>query len=134
MSITVEVTSYIELTDEDITDLMITALEGGIGYWAVLDNTGEEYANAPEGEAVSETCARLLLKGEKVWFEDIEDGERWFLDMGKLKQGIELFLKHDYDIYRAFGYRRGRIDMANIDAERADIIIQLSLFGYVMFG
>ena len=50
-----------EFTEEDITDIVITALEGGIGYWACLDNTGEEFENAPKEEAVSETTARILL-------------------------------------------------------------------------
>ena len=57
--ITVEVSVY--LTDEDVADLMCTAIEGGIGYWACLDNTSEAFVNAPKEEPVSETSAKILL-------------------------------------------------------------------------
>ena len=48
---------------EDIDDIICTALEGGIGYWACLDNSTEEFENAPKEETVSETSR--LLKEEK---------------------------------------------------------------------
>ena len=52
----------VRLTDEDIEDIVVTALEGGIGYWACLDNTGKEYEEAPEDEPVSITATKILKK------------------------------------------------------------------------
>ena len=34
------------LTVEDMDDIMTTALEGGIGYWACLDNSTPEWEKA----------------------------------------------------------------------------------------
>lgn len=38
----------IKVTEEDISDILCSAIEGGIGYWACLDNTTEEFKDAPK--------------------------------------------------------------------------------------
>lgn len=110
-----------ELTEEDITDIVVTALEGGIGYWACLDNTGEEFENAPEEEAVSETVARILLNNGSVFFEDEE--ARYELTLEKLLNGIEKYANEN-----------GGLDMDDLDADMADAIVQYAIFGEVIYG
>lgn len=113
-----------ELTEEDITDIVVTALEGGIGYWACLDNTGEEFENAPEEEAVSETVARILLNNGSVFFEDEEDpSARYELTLEKLLNGIEKYANEN-----------GGIDMDYLDADMADAIVQYAIFCEVIYG
>lgn len=120
----IEFTKSQELTEEDITDIVITAIEGGIGYWACLDNTGEEFENAPEDEAVSETVARILLNNGSVFFEDEEDpSARYELTLEKLLNGIEKYAQE-----------RGGIDMDYLDAIMADMIVQYAIFCEVVYG
>lgn len=120
----IEFTKSQELTEEDITDIIITALEGGIGYWACLDNTGEEFENAPEDEAVSETVARILLNNGSVTLIDEEDEyARYELTLEKLLNGIEKYAQEN-----------GGIDMDYLDAIMADVIVQYAIFCEVVYG
>ena len=117
----IEFTKSQEITEEDITDIVVTALEGGIGYWACLDNTGEEFENAPKDEAVSETVARILLNNGSVFFEDEE--ARYELTLEKLLNGIEKYAQEN-----------GGIDMDDLDADMADAIVQYAIFCEVIYG
>lgn len=127
------ITRHIGLNEEDIEDLMVTALEGGIGYWAVLDNTGERWENAPVDEPVSITAAKILMENGCVRFEDAEgEDESWVLTISKLMDGIHKYVERGMDEYNVFSGNRP--DMCNCDAEVADAIIQLALFGDIVFG
>lgn len=113
-----------EITEEDISDIVITAIEGGIGYWACLDNTGEEFENAPKDEAVSETVARILLNNGSVTLIDEEDDyARYELTLEKLLNGIEKYAQEN-----------GGIDMDYLDAIMADMIVQYAIFCEVVYG
>ena len=132
----IEVGINVTLSDEDITDLMVTAIEGGIGYWACLDNASERYINAPEDESVAETAANILLNGGKVTFLDTDDhSTEWTLSMYKLMHGIYMFLKEGNGC-GVLDYENGKvvIDLGQIDSERADMIMQYALFKKIIFG
>lgn len=130
--ITVE--NKIELTSQDIEDIMVTALEGGIGYWARLDNTGDAYKNAPKEEPVSITCARELLAGNNVFFEDVEeDGSEYVLNLHMLLKGIGQWIDANMTSLKGL-VMHGSIDTYDIDAAIADEIIQYALFGEIVFG
>lgn len=123
----------IKLTDEDIEDIMVGALEGGIGYWSVLDNTGEAYESAPVDEPVSITCAKQLLSGETIRFEDVDGDAEYFLDLHSFLDGFKKWVETGGDWYGAVS-ADGKVDVCNIDADRADAIIQYAIFGDVIFG
>lgn len=106
---------------ETLENIVVTALEGGIGYWAVLDNTTKtwdkyDYCDLPCSQAAFE----LLYNGESLKFYDTEDEtEVWHLTWTKLIKGVELF---------------GGVKEEDIDATVADQIIQYALFGKIVFG
>lgn len=106
---------------ETLENIVVTALEGGIGYWAVLDNTTKiwdkyDYCDLPCSQAAFE----LLYNGESLRFYDTEDEtEVWRLTWNKLIKGVELF---------------GGVKEEDIDATVADQIIQYALFGKIVFG
>ena len=106
---------------ETLENIVVTALEGGIGYWSVLDNTTKiwdkyDYCDLPCSQAAFE----LLYNGESLKFYDVEDEtEVWQLTWKKLIKGVELF---------------GGVKEEDIDATVADQIIQYALFGKIMFG
>ena len=106
---------------ETLENIVVTALEGGIGYWAVLDNTTKiwdkyDYCDLPCSQAAFE----LLYNGKNLRFYDTEDKtEVWHLTWTKLIKGVELF---------------GGVKEEDIDATVADRIIQYALFGKIVFG
>ena len=121
------------LTDTDIEDIMVTALEGGIGYWSVLDNTGPEFEEAPEDEPVAITATKILLSGGELVFYDVEDkDEKYVLTLSKLLNGVKLFIEQGHDRYGAFNQHE--IDMCHFDSDCADTLVQLALFGEIVFG
>lgn len=126
----VEITRFIHLTEEDIENIVVTALEGGVGYWACLDNTGDEYENAPEDEAVSETTTRILLEGGAVHIID-DEAEMHDLTLQDLLDGVKKYVERGFDVYNVFS---GDCDWVSFDADCADTIFQLALFGEVVYG
>lgn len=121
----IEFKKSVWLTEEEITDIIITALEGGIGYWACLDNTGDEFENAPKDEAVSETAARIILNNGTLVFEDADDYDsqaRYELTLEKLLNGIEKYANEN-------GF-----DMDLLDADMADAIVQYAIFCEIVYG
>ena len=123
----------IVLTEEDIEDLMSSAIEsGGIGYWTTLDNTTDAWKDRPKDECLAEAAAKIILDGKELEFIIDDDRTVRYLNFSNLKRGIEMFIDGGYDIYGAFVGMD--VDMGQIDAERADIIIQLALFDDIIYG
>ena len=111
-----------KLTERDVESIMVGGIEGGIGYWAGLDN---EHWKKPNSEPNSMWATKLLLDGEKVTFFDVEDEEeRWDLDLEKLIKGYEL----------NFNKRAWDCSLEDGDAGTYDAIIQLALFGKIVYG
>jgi len=130
-----KVTLDVVLTDEDVQDLVTTALCGGIGYWAKLDNTGAEYDEAPADECIDETVARLLLEGRVVKLIDEEDGDVVDLTLDDLLTGVKMYIENGADSgLLEFDGGTVRLDMCYVDAEVADQIVQYGLFGEVVYG
>lgn len=106
---------------ETLENIVVTALEGGIGYWAVLDNTTKiwdkyDYCDLPCSQAAFE----LLYNGKSLRFYDTEDEtEVWYLTWENLIKGVEIF---------------GGVKEEDIDATVADQIIQYAVFGKIVFG
>lgn len=122
----VDITKTIKITTEDIDDIMCTALEGGITYWCGKARVVGEYL----GEYASDQIAR----GGKLILTDIEDEEEQYeLTRPKLLKGIKLAIDQDY--YSEYDWVNGNeLDTCQIDADVADVIIQLALFDEIVYG
>ena len=118
-----EVRASYYFTDDDLENIMITALEGGIGYWACLDNS--DWNQQPADMPTSEYAWKILLDGGTLHFLDEEDDDaEYFLDLSSLLDGIgKCIANKDWDG-----------DMDNVDAIVADMIIQYAVFGSVIYG
>lgn len=114
----------IELCEEDIENIVVTALEGGINYWACLET--EPWFVEGQGP-VSTQVTQRLLNGKSIRFYDAEDmttGDDWVLTLDKLLAGIKQELESE---------ARNLSDI-EFDAANADCIIQYALFGELVFG
>ncbi|KZM68858.1 hypothetical protein [Nocardia terpenica] len=112
-----------------LTDVLTTAVEGGIGYWSELRGYLHE---APHAHAV---------------IVDYEDGEKYHVDIETIAHGLnEVSRSHDVtgmnhkarqlitaanreNDFAPAGYRYG-----DIDSEVADMVLQVALFGEVRYG
>lgn len=120
-----KVSQTIGVTKENIDDIMCTALEGGITSWCWKCEVVGDYL----GEFASEQISR----GGTLKLYDSEEDEKYWLTLDKLLNGIKLAYEGGY--YADYDWCNGReLDCCQVDAEVADAIVQLALFGDVIYG
>lgn len=117
------------LTQQDVDDIMVSALEGGICYWSDCVEVVGRY--------LSEYASGQISRGGKLKIHvdepfDEANTEWYELDMEKFAQGFRLWLENGGDRYGAVS--NGEVDTCEIDGEMADLIIQYALFGEVVYG
>ena len=142
----------IKITKEDVVDILSSAMDG-IGYWGRIVPNNEQYKEAkkwireneePEyddGEiCYEEIIAQMLFDGKSVTVRDIEDGQESWLSLSNLSYGIrKAFQEGYYSDYNWLvpdggGSNKWHLEPDQIDAEVADVIIQLAVFGDVVYG
>lgn len=119
----------VRLTQQDVDDIMVSALEGGICYWSDCAEVVGCY--------LSEYASGQISRGGKLKIHvdepfDEANTEWYELDMEKFAQGFRLWLENGGDRYGAVS--NGEVDTCEIDGEMADLIIQYALFGEVVYG
>ena len=112
----------VSLTQQDIDDIMVAALEGGINYWCRKAEVVGEYL----GEAASDQISR----GGILILHDAESAQTWKLTLGKFLNGVKLYFEQGCHVQ----VEDNAIDTCDIDAGDADCIIQLAIFEEVVFG
>ena len=115
----------IKLTQEDIDDIMCAALEGGINYWCYR-------ADVVGGEYLGEWAHEQIARGGRLKLFDAESDDTWVLTLNKFLNGFRLWIEKGYD--RNGACSSNGVDCCLIDAGDADCIVQLALFGDVIFG
>lgn len=120
----------LQITEEDVDNIVVGAIEGGIGYWARLENTGLSWKDKPKNVASSQWASHLLLNGDVVIFSDaeLEEGDQDYyfpsLTLQGIINGISLNAKE----------RPHDSDLENMDATTVDCIIQYAIFGELVYG
>ena len=112
----------VNLTQQDIDDIMVTALEGGINYWCRKVKVNGKYL----GEYASDQISR----GGMLTLYDAESAQTWELTLGKFLNGVKLYFEQGCHVQ----VEDNAIDTCDIDAGDADCIIQLAIFEEVVFG
>lgn len=115
------------LTQEDIDDIMCSALEGGICYWCTR-------AEVVEDKYYGEYASEQISRSGSLKLYDAEDDAEHILTIDKLIKGFSLACKKGYGETYSWYTDDGKIDTGMIDAEAADIIIQFALFGDIIYG
>ena len=139
----------IKITKEDVVDILSSAMDG-IGYWGRIVPNNEQYKEAkkwireneePDYEiCYEEVIAQMLFDGKSVTVRDIEDGKESWLSLSNLSYGIQKAFQEgyysDYDwlVPDGGGSNKWHLEPDQIDAEVADVIIQLSVLGDVVYG
>jgi hypothetical protein len=112
----------VELSDNDVVEIFITAMEGGIGYWSVADEYKWRhlYADNDCTQAISLGDDYVLAVLSDTEGEDFKDLE---LTPAKIKAGVKWVLNN------RFGY-----NIFDIDSDVADVIVQAGLFGEIVYA
>ena len=121
------VVAHFKLTREDIDDIMVGALEGGINYWC-------QEAEVVEADRVADWGHEQIARGGYLRLHDIEDyDEVNVLTLEKFLAGFKKWFEEGHDEYGAVDLNTGEVDCCQIDASCADEIIQFALFGKLVF-
>ena len=121
----VTATQNIFLRVQDIDDIMVGALEGGINYWA-------DSADVIEEKRVADWGHEQIARGGVLMIHDFEDDVTHELTLEKFLTGFKLWFENGYDNCGAVS--ANEVDCGMIDASDADCIIQFALFGEVVYG
>lgn len=124
------------ITDTNIEDVVDAAIDEGISYWCSVIETVEN----PCGEDYS----AHILNGGVLKLRVADKDERkatWYkLDKDAICRGIQLWLKDFFtkNTIKNVIYRDKsdviRLDLAMVDSEMSDAIIQYSIFGEMLFA
>jgi hypothetical protein len=123
---------HITPTLEFLRDIVITALEGGIGYWACA----EKYRWSEDG-----TLEKMLPFPEVVLVpdEDPDDFPKTAITPEIIRKGLQLALTPGImhpgsNTVRSTMSALMEMDAGAIDTDAADNIVQLGMFGKLVFG
>ena len=108
----------IELSDEDVDNILDAALYSGISYWA---SDLEKVKDSKEPRPI-EYLSSALTHGWALKLKDTEEEMTYKLTKQKFLKGI------------GQAVREGYANLEDIDAPAADCIVQCALFGKVMYS
>lgn len=132
----IEVKKDYEVTNEDIVDIL-SAFDCH-GWCCTINYNNCEYAAARaklgKDAYYEDVLAQILFDRGKLEFVDSEEPDlRYDLTLQMLLFGIESAIKQEY--YSDYNwYEDGKLDTCQIDSAVADVIVQLGLFGRVVYG
>ena len=120
----VEGSIKVRLTVQDIDDIMVSALEGGITYWC-------NRAEVIEEKRVADWGHEQIARDGMLKLHDYESDEIYDLTLEKFLNGFKLWLEDGGDIHGAV--EDGKVDCCIIDGPAADSIIQYAIFGELVY-
>jgi hypothetical protein len=117
----------IELSDKEVVSIYTTALEGGIGYWAIADEYKwqylyEDWENDIVHPLEPDQVLVVLSDTEDDHFKDEQ------LTPAKIRAGVKLLIEKYPHMYQILD------DQFHVDADGADAVVQLGLFGEIVYG
>lgn len=128
------------ITPEDMNDIMLEALTGGIAHWCgKVDAVGEPYNSA---EYIGKYASEQISKDGQLILYDKLNEKSHILNKEKFLKGLKLYLENLYlenpNIRHPYGIldtldNKLRIDTCLADALVCDMIIQYALFGKVIY-
>ena len=113
----------VNLTQQDIDDIMVSALECGINYWC-------REAEVVEEKRCGDWGHEQIARGGSLILHDAESPDKWELTLEKFLNGVKLYFEDGCHVK----VEDNRIDTGDMDANDADCIVQFAIFGEVVFG
>ena len=112
--------------EQFLDDVIVTAIEGGIGYWSVCHSYKWRW---PEVTAV--------IQEWDEW-EDKAIGDKITVDRALIRKGIKQVLSGEADVaasmVKLIAGANATNDGGDIDVDAADVIVQAAVFGTLTYG
>lgn len=122
----VRVEFEVKLTNEDIDDIMVCALEGGINGWC-------KRAKIVENKYFGDYASDQISRGGSLRLYDNESNDTWVLTKESFLKGLKLWFEGQKPGPEYLD-DEGNLDASEIDSVDADAIVQYALFGEIVFG
>lgn len=121
------VTTKVEVTRKQLDDLLITAIEGGVGYWcSVARIRTASYSGRPwYATTFSDGAGLMVYPAEPDGV--FPDDKPVKLTLARAVQGLELLAEHHPSRWSEFITEQ-------YDVETADVWMQLAVLGEVVYG
>nr|BAR34021.1 hypothetical protein [uncultured Mediterranean phage uvMED] len=120
----------IEIKDELIEDILCTAFEGGITYWAnqlsIKDKKDAKKVKCYKHEYLTKT----KKKDAVMYIHDMFDDQKYSITKKSIINALERMSKPENCYTKAFR----RILDETYDAYDADVVVQTACFGKVIYG
>ena len=130
---TIHIAFDICLTKDEINDIMCTAVEGGINYWAAATEATAKKAGKYTYEQIANNETLII-----TLFEPFDENtEKYELTKEKLLKGIKQYLTKNPDEAMhilTIDNNQLIIDTSEVDAGDADAIMQYALFDEIVFA
>ena len=117
-----------EISNEQLSSLIVTALEGGVNYWCI--ECSVMYPRDPKTHKPVDMRPSDIVEKFDAWslaFKEEETDEYKYMDKNKFLNGISKAM--DWG-----GFTDVEDLLNNHDAETADVIIQFAIFGEIVYG
>lgn len=118
------VTRQKKLDDRLIKDLLITAVEGGSGYWATFTHVARNRDVEDREGYLDVTFVEL---------ETIDEDFPCYIGLAQMREGIDRLVRLAA-VHEHYGKHIDDLIEENWDAETADIILQLAVMGEIVYG
>ena len=125
----IEVKATVRIPNQKIMDLITTAIEGGSNYWAKFkfpNNYKDNY----------QSYEQIPFQGGNIEVYDIETDELLgYLNSASIKVGLQLMADRKGLKGKLIPSRHFKnLATDNDDAETADVFMQLSVMGEIVYG
>ena len=120
----------VPITDEMIEDILCSAFEGGITYWAGNVSCKDEEDMQKVGGYKHEYLTKTKLKDAVMYIHDAETGEKFTITKKLIIFALQKMDNPEYKYRKALK----RILNGDWDADDADIVVQTACFGEVVYG
>lgn len=119
-----EVEIKLSITEDHIENLLVTAFEGSINYWARIDTSTLLWKQKPSDIPISIWAAELILRGQAIKIYDVVDPDTSaYLTLNGIKNGLAKELQAHPE----------NIEPENWDADFADNVIQFALWNDIIY-
>lgn len=116
-----------EVSDQRVRDLLCCAMEGGISYWARVEGyDGDSGAVEFPHFEMPFVGGAVLIRG----ILDENNDQLLRLDREAIQRGLILMA----DPSKVPPYHLANFMMESEDAETGDVLVQLALFGEIVYG
>lgn len=103
-----------------IGNVLVSALEGGTGYWAQINNE-----KGPNYDA--NVCERIVKGEAHLLITDTDSGKEYRLDRKAVERGLQVMAEK-------YPQHLSDIVHENDDATTGDVLLQCALLGEVVYG